>query len=178
MAKKLYSAEQYIKKTNGFKSYIIKIKKSDDFNLVKERLIEALDIMMFHLEDLYLSTDSRYRRILETHKTLVQSFINTINTANELDDLITVTSLLDLLNLDELKDIDEYRLESNAYDLEYNDYEGFYLNEAYVKALRKTINNGAINCFFPNCFNATNARLFSEENDLTYGQMCYTVFER
>ena len=170
MAKKLYSTEQYIKKANGFKSYITKIKKSDDFTLVKERLIEALDIMMFHLEDLYLSTDSRYRRVIETHKTLVQSFINTINMANELDDLVTVTSLLDLLNVDELKDMDEYRLDRDAYNLEYNDYEAFYLNDIYIKTLRKTINNGAINCFFPNCFNATNASLFAEENDLTYGQ--------
>ena len=170
MAKKLYSTEQYIKKTNGFKSYITKIKKSDDFTLVKERLIEALDIMKFHLEDLYLSTDNRYRKCIETHKTLVQSFINTINAANELDDLVTVTSLLDLLNADELKDMDEYKLDHDAYNLEYNDYTGFYLDDAYTKALRKTINNGAINCFFPNCFNGRNAKSFAEENDLTYGQ--------
>ena len=170
MAKKLYSVEQYIKKANGFKSYITKIKKSDDFNLVKERLVEALDIMLFHLEDLLLSSDSRYRKTISTHKTLIQSFKNTINAANDLDDLVTVTSLLDLLTVDELKDMDEYRLEYEAYDLEFADPDGFYLDETYVKTLRNAINNSSINCFFPNCFNGNNVKRFMNEGDFSYGQ--------
>lgn len=76
MALKLYSTQQYIKKVNSFKSYIQKVKKSDDYNLVKERLLEAIDIMLFHLEDLRLSCES-YKKI-DTHTTLLRSFRNTI----------------------------------------------------------------------------------------------------
>ena len=61
MAKMLYSAQQYVKKLNGFKSYIQKIKPSDDFTIVKERLLDALDTMNLYLEDmLYLQVQIVY----------------------------------------------------------------------------------------------------------------------
>lgn len=174
MAMNLYSAQQYIKKVNGFKSYIQKIKKSDDFNLVKERLIESIDIMTFHLDDIILSCKDT--KACETHKTLLASFKNTINIAKGLDDLITVTSLLDLLNTEEMKNYNEYKLTYDASDVEYNIMDAFTnLGTTYLEMLRKSINNESITIFFPNCFNGKHATGFKNESDRTFGQTASCV---
>ena len=69
MAKMLYSAQQYVKRLNGFKSYIQKVKQSDDFSLVKDRLKESLDLMWFYLEDMLLSCEqNRETDKCRTHK--------------------------------------------------------------------------------------------------------------
>ncbi len=168
MALKLYSTQQYIKKVNSFKSYIQKVKKSDDYNLVKERLLEAIDIMLFHLEDLRLSCES-YKKI-DTHTTLLRSFRNTIAVSQDSEDLVTVTSLLDLLNVDDFASLNEYHLDSRASDIEYNIKDSFIdLPRSYIEMLRKSINNESINVFFPNCFNADNARAF-KDTDKKFGQ--------
>mgnify|MGYP003292483032 CR=1 FL=1 len=144
MALKLYSTQQYIKKVNSFKSYIQKVKKSDDYNLVKERLLEAIDIMLFHLEDLRLSCES-YKKI-DTHTTLLRSFRNTIAVSQDSEDLVTVTSLLDLLNVDDFASLNEYHLDSRASDIEYNIKDSFIdLPRSYIEMLRKSINNESIN---------------------------------
>jgi hypothetical protein len=172
MARKLYSVQQYIKKVNGFKSYIQKIKPSDDFTLVKERLIESIDIMLFHLEDIAISKDEDITSsFLNSQKTLLISFKNTIVLANNLDDLVTVTSLLDLLNTDDFNALNEYSLSDKAFNMHYGSREGFIgFPEAYLQLLRNTINNENINIFFPNCYDASNAAKFRKGDDKTYGQ--------
>ena len=169
MAMKLYSTQQYVKKVNSFKSYIQKVKKSDDFNLVKERLIEALDIMLFHLEDLKVSCDNHKK--LDTHRTLLKSFKNTIDVAQDCDDLVTVTSLLDLLNTSEIEEYNEYSLSGDAGDIEYN-ISSAYLDmpASYIEILRRTINNESVNAFFPNCFSGAYAKFFRKDADKMYGQ--------
>ena len=167
MAKKLYSAQQYIKKVNGFKSYIQKVKKSDDFSIVKDRLIESIDIMLFHLQDMKISCES-YK---DTHETLLNSFKNTILIANNSDDLITVTSLLDLLDTNNFQNYNEYTLNMTASDMEYNDKNSFTnIPKPYLQMLRRAINNESITTFYPNCQNGDNARSFADTNDRTYGQ--------
>lgn len=172
MAKMLYSAQQYVKKLNGFKSYIQKVKPSDDFTIVKERLIDALDTMNLYLEDMILSCESgSERKKCETHKTLVNSFRNTVGIANTHDDLITITSLLDLLNPNDMEHMNEFRLNDDADGLQFG-YKEYFTNlpEPYLNILRDSITNQNINIFFPNCFDGTYARYFSRENDTTYGQ--------
>ena len=167
MAKKLYSAQQYIKKVNGFKSYIQKVKKSDDFSIVKDRLIESIDIMLFHLQDMKISCES-YK---DTHETLLNSFKNTILIANNSDDLITVTSLLDLLDPSVFSNYNEYALNMTASNMEYNDKDSFTdIPKPYLEIIRKAINNESITTFYPNCFNGDNVRSFAAINDRTYGQ--------
>ena len=169
MAIRLYSSQQYIKKLNGFKSYIQKIKKSDDFTIVKERLTEALDIMLFHLEDLDLTCE--YTKNIKNHKTMLTSFKNTIKLASNLDDLVTVTSLLDMVQPSDVENLTEYSLLDKASDIEYNYRDPFIcFPEVYLEKLRKTINNEAINTFFPNCFCGFNAHFFKLEGDTTFGQ--------
>ncbi len=172
MAKMLYSAQQYVKRLNGFKSYIQKIKKSDDFTIVKERLNESLDLMWFYLEDMIISCEQgREVDKCKTHQTLIKSFRNTIAIANDLDDLVTVTSLLDLLNPDDMENMNEFRLEELASDLEYGSRVPFTNMPAnYMQIMRQSIVNQSINTFFPNCFDGTNARFFKTDNDTTYGQ--------
>ncbi len=172
MAKMLYSAQQYVKKLNGFKSYIQKIKQSDDFTIVKERLLDALDTMYLYLDDMVISCEpGSERKKCETHKTLVDSFRNTVKIANTVDDLITVTSLLDLLNPDDMDHMNEFRLNSEADGLQFNYKEYFTdMPAAYLNMLRDTITNQNINIFFPNCFDGTNAKFFGRESDTTYGQ--------
>lgn len=172
MAKMLYSAQQYVKKLNGFKSYIQKIKPSDDFTIVKERLLDALDTMNLYLEDMILSCESgSERKKCETHNTLVNSFRNTVKIANTHDDLITVTSLLDLLNPNDMEHMNEFRLNDDADGLQFG-YKEYFTNlpEPYLNILRDSITNQNINIFFPNCFDGTYAKNFSRENDTTYGQ--------
>ena len=55
MAKKLYSAQQYIKKVNSFKSYIQKVKKSDDS-------VETIRVHIRHLRSKVekISGDKKY----------------------------------------------------------------------------------------------------------------------
>lgn len=167
MAKKLYSAQQYIKKVNGFKSYIQKVKKSDDFSIVKDRLIESIDIMLFHLKDMELTCDA-YKN---THETLLNSFRNTILIAENSDDLITVTSLLDLLDTNNFQNYNEYTLNMIASDMEYNDKNSFTnIPKPYLQMLRRAINNESITTFYPNCQNGDNVRSFADTNDRTYGQ--------
>lgn len=167
MAKKLYSAQQYIKKVNGFKSYIQKVKKSDDFSIVKDRLIESIDIMLFHLQDMKISCEA-YK---DTHETLLNSFKNTILIANSSDDLITVTSLLDLLDPSVFSNYNEFTLNMKASDMEYNDKESFIdIPKPYLQMLRRAINNESITTFYPNCQNGDNVRSFADTNDRTYGQ--------
>ena len=167
MAKKLYSAQQYIKKVNGFKSYIQKVKKSDDFSIVKDRLIESIDIMLFHLQDMKISCEA-YK---DTHETLLNSFKNTILIANNSDDLITVTSLLDLLDTNDFQNYNEFTLNMKASDMEYNDKESFIdIPKPYLQMLRRAINNESITTFYPNCQNGDNVRSFADTNDRTYGQ--------
>ena len=167
MAKKLYSAQQYIKKVNGFKSYIQKVKKSDDFSIVKDRLIESIDIMLFHLKDMELTCDA-YKN---THETLLNSFRNTILIAENSDDLITVTSLLDLLDTNNFQNYNEYTLNMTASDMEYNDKNSFTnIPKPYLQMLRRAINNESITTFYPNCQNGDNVRSFADTNDRTYGQ--------
>ena len=172
MAKMLYSAQQYVKRLNGFKSYIQKIKKSDDFTIVKERLNESLDLMWFYLEDMILSCEqNREVDKCKTHQTLIKSFRNTIAIANNLDDLVTVTSLLDLLNPDDMNNMNEFRLEEDASDLEYGSRTPFTnMPASYMQIMRQSIVNQSINTFFPNCFDGTNAKFFKAEGDTTYGQ--------
>ena len=169
MAKNLYSTQQYIKKVNSFKSYIQKIKKSDDFTIVKERLIEAIDTMLAYLNDLKYSIDNLKQ--INTHETLLVSFKNTIEVAKNCDDLITVTSLLDLLDQDQFRNFNEYSLTNMAYAMEYNDRDAFVnISKPYLEILRKTINNESLNMFFPNCQNGNNVKNFATSNDKTYGQ--------
>ena len=172
MAKMLYSAQQYVKRLNGFKSYIQKIKKSDDFTIVKDRLNESLDLMWFYLEDMILSCEqNRETDKCKTHQTLIKSFRNTIAIANNLDDLVTVTSLLDLLNPDDMNNMNEFRLEDDASDLEYGSRTPFTnMPASYMQIMRQSIVNQSINTFFPNCFDGTNAKFFKSEGDTTYGQ--------
>lgn len=172
MAKMLYSAQQYVKRLNGFKSYIQKIKKSDDFSLVKDRLNESLDLMWFYLEDMILSCEqNREVDKCKTHQTLIKSFRNTIAIANNLDDLVTVTSLLDLLNPDDMEHMNEFRLNDDASDLEYGSRTPFTnMPASYMQIMRQSIVNQSINTFFPNCFDGTNAKFFKVEGDTTYGQ--------
>ncbi len=169
MAKNLYSTQQYIKKANSFKSYIQKIKKSDDFTIVKERLVEAIDTMLAYLNDLKYSIDNLKQ--INTHETLLVSFKNTIEVAKNCDDLITVTSLLDLLDQDQFRNFNEYSLTNMAYAMEYNDRDAFVnISKPYLEILRKTINNESLNMFFPNCQNGNNVKNFATSNDKTYGQ--------
>ena len=169
MAKNLYSTQQYIKKVNSFKSYIQKIKKSDDFTIVKERLVEAIDTMLAYLNDLKYSIDNLKQ--INTHETLLVSFKNTIEVAKNCDDLITVTSLLDLLDQDQFRNFNEYSLTNMAYAMEYNDRDAFVnISKPYLEILRKTINNESLNMFFPNCQNGNNVKNFATSNDKTYGQ--------
>ena len=172
MAKMLYSAQQYVKRLNGFKSYIQKIKQSDDFALVKDRLNESLDLMWFYLEDMILSCEqNREVDKCKTHQTLIKSFRNTIAIANNLDDLVTVTSLLDLLNPDDMEHMNEFRLVDLASDLEYGSRTPFTnLPSSYLQIMRQTVINQSINTFFPNCFDGTNAKFFKQEGDTLYGQ--------
>jgi hypothetical protein len=172
MAKMLYSAQQYVKKLNGFKSYIQKVKPSDDFTLVKERLLDALDTMYLYLEDMILSCEAgSERKKCETHKTLVDSFKNTVKIANTSDDLITITSLLDLLNPNDMEHMNEFRLHETADGLLFG-YKECFINipGPYLNILRDAITNQNINIFFPNCFDGTNAKFFGRETDTTYGQ--------
>lgn len=172
MAKMLYSAQQYVKRLNGFKSYIQKIKQSDDFSLVKDRLKESLDLMWFYLEDMLISCEpNREVDKCRTHKTLIESFRNTIALANNLDDLVTVTSLLDLLNPSDMEHMNEFRLEDDASDLEYGSRAPFTnMPASYLQIMRQTIANQSINTFFPNCMDGTNAKFFKQEGDILYGQ--------
>ena len=172
MAKMLYSAQQYVKRLNGFKSYIQKIKQSDDFSLVKDRLKESLDLMWFYLEDMILSCEqNREVDKCKTHQTLIKSFRNTIAIANNLDDLVTVTSLLDLLNPDDMQNMNEFRLEDDASDLEYGSRTPFTnMPASYMQIMRQSIANQSINTFFPNCMDGTNAKYFKQEGDTLYGQ--------
>ena len=172
MAKMLYSAQQYVKRLNGFKSYIQKIKPSDDFTIVKERLNESLNFMWFCLEDM-ISTCEQGRETdkCKTHKTLIESFRNTIALANSSEDLITVTSLLDLLNPDDMEHMNEFRLNDLAGDLEYESRTPFTNMPAeYLRILRNSIINQSINTFFPRCLDGTNAKFFKKDGDIKYGQ--------
>ena len=179
MAKMLYSAQQYVKKLNGFKSYIQKIKSSDDFTLVKERLLDALDTMCLYLDDMIISCESgSERKKCETHKTLVDSFRNTVKIANTNDDLVTVTSLLDLLNPSDMDHMNEFRLNNEADGLQFGYKECFTnIPEPYLNMLRDSITNQNINIFFPNCFDGTNAKHFGRNNDTTYGQEARYISE-
>ena len=106
-----------------------------------------------------------------THKTLIESFRNTIALANNLDDLVTVTSLLDLLNPNDMEHMNEFRLEDDASDLEYGSKAPFInIPASYLQIIRQTITNQSINTFFPNCMDGTNARYFKQEGDILYGQ--------
>ena len=172
MAKMLYSAQQYVKRLNGFKSYIQKIKPSDDFTIVKERLNESLNFMWFCLEDMILTCEQgRETDKCKTHKTLIESFRNTIALANSSEDLITITSLLDLLNPNDMEHMNEFRLNDLAGDLEYESRTPFTNMPAeYLRILRNSIINQSINTFFPRCLDGTNAKFFKKDGDVKYGQ--------
>ena len=174
MAIDLYSAQQYTKRLEGFKSYINKVKPSDDYSIVKERLLESIDIMLFYIEDLTLSMSKTLSDCVQ-QKTLLHTFKNTITASNNKDDLVMVTSLLDLLNPEPFKSYDRYKLCDEASDLDSNYKDYFQLDFNYLRNIRKTIANKKVNVFSPNCFQGHNAKNFKNEDDVLYGQTAIHV---
>ena len=169
MAKQLYSAEQYNKKLKGFKSYLKKIKPSDDYTIVKERLFEALYSLKYYLDDIMLSIDNSKTSLCQNQKAIIESFINTINISNSAGDLEILTLLAESLNEKFLNDLNLWSLKGCAEWLEFNEDEGYALPQAYLELLRKTISNECINTFFPNCLKGSNAG-FCTGDDRAFGQ--------
>ena len=169
MAKSLYSAVQYNKKLKSFKSYLGKIKPSDDYTLVKERLLDALFTLKYYLEDMTLTLDRSRIGMCQNQKAIIESFINTINISNNAGDLEILTLLAESLNEDFTDNLVVWNLNSNAEALEFNEDEGYTLQPEYLDILRKTITNECINTFFPNCLKGSNAP-FCTGDDKAYGQ--------
>ncbi len=169
MAKDLYSASQYNKKLKSFKGYLSKIKPSDDYAIVKDRLLEALYTLQYYLEDMIMSVDKSRIGMCQNQKAIIDSFINTINISNNASDLEILTLLAESLNEDFTKNLIVWNLEGPAEGLEFNEDDSFVLPKAYLDLLRKTINNECINTFFPNCLKGSNVS-FCADNDKAFGQ--------
>ena len=167
---KIYSAEQYIKNLESFKTYINKIKPTDDFEKVKDKLIDAINILRFYIADLKLSTD-RDAGYTE-HDTMLETFYNTLTKSTSIDDLSMITPLINLLNTEQFKNLRGYHLSDDADDLEYNNAQGFLLNPSYVELLRESISNNKITLFQPECYSGEIAYNFCKEHeDVAYGQV-------
>ena len=139
MAKDLYSAVQYNKKLKSFKGYLKKIKPSDDYTIVKERLLEALYTLQYYLEDMIISIDKARISMCQNQKAIIESFINTINISNNANDLEILTLLAESLNDDFTKNLIIWNLEGPAEELEFNENDSYAMSKAYLNLLRKTI---------------------------------------
>ena len=169
MAKDLYSAVQYNKKLKSFKGYLGKIKPSDDYTIVKERLLEALYTLQYYLDDMIMSIDKARISMCQNQKAIIESFINTINISNNANDLEILTLLAESLNEDFTKNLIVWNLEGLAEGLEFSENDSYVMPRAYLDLLRKTINNECINTFFPNCLKGSNVT-FCTDNDKAFGQ--------
>lgn len=168
---KLYSAQQYTKNMNAFKTYMNKIKLTDDIEKVKERVMEYITTSLFYLEDLILSTVDK--SVYQHDKTLLNSFSQTLKLSNSIEELNIISELLETIDtFHDYFGLDESDLLNSAFDLENNQIDEFNkFNESYLLELRKCINNyNSLNMFFPNCFNGYNASKFSIDTDNTFGQ--------
>lgn len=167
--KELYSGVQYNKKLKSFKSYLGKIKPSDDYTIVKERLLDALYSLKYYLEDMIISLEPAAISKCQNQKTIIDSFINTINISTSANDLEILTLLAESLDEDFTRNLTVWNLHGKAEQLQFHEDEGFALDVSYLELLRKSINNTSINVFFPNCLKGSNA-VFCTDEDKAYGQ--------
>ena len=166
----LYSVNQYVKNMKSLKSFLNKIKVSDDVEIVKERLLDSLGILNHYLLDLKFSTEKP--QICDKHINLLTTVTNTIKAAADINGITMVSAIVDLLNEKEIEDIKSYHMNRDADNNFYGYNEGIELPASHVRGLYNLIKNtNPLNIFHIECQYGSNVKNFCKEGDKSYGQL-------
>ena len=140
---KLYMATQLIKTADSFKSYVNKLNinnKYNEFDKIKDKLLESLSKMENQLCDLELSMESR--SYFNNIKRNLNALKNTISSATTLDTLFLVKDLVHLLDeINQLNNEGTYVLSGVAYDYYANYTDAYDLPADHMRRLYHSIKN-------------------------------------
>jgi hypothetical protein len=169
---KLYMATQLIKTADSFKSYVNKLNinnKYNEFDKIKDKLLESLSKMENQLCDLELSMESR--SYFNNIKRNLNALKNTISSATTLDTLFLVKDLVHLLDeINQLNNEGTYVLSGIAYDYYANYTDAYDLPANHMRDLYNSIKNtNPLNIFSIYCNSGTNISNFKRDKDKTYG---------